>query len=113
MIFKVWEQSVAVLQDANKQWERQAASFWDKTLRHPRTLQNLGTVLTGVSTVKERTDRALEKWWEAWRLPSATDIERLYERMAELDEKLSRIDDRLAEQARREEIRPADKGEAA
>lgn len=71
--------------------EEAAARWWDKTLRHPKTLSGLGLWLDGVSAWKAGWDRALERTWSAWRLPSAYDVERLHERLKELEE---RLDDR-------------------
>ena len=78
-----------------KTLEESAAKWWDRTLRAPRTLTGLGRVLGGASSVKERWDRSLEQAWSAWRLPSALDVERLHERIGELEEHLSELNVQL------------------
>ena len=71
--------------------EEKAASWWDRTLRAPTTLTGLGKTLSGVSLVKERWDRNLETAWGAWRLPSALDVERLHERLGELEDHICEL----------------------
>ncbi|MGE0710311.1 MAG: hypothetical protein AB7N76_13640 [Planctomycetota bacterium] len=80
-----------------KATERAAAKWWDATLRAPRTLESLGSALTGLSGAKERLDRALEQTWSVWRLPTALDVERLHERLGELEEQLAEVSAQLAE----------------
>lgn len=71
-----------------KTWEQSAAKWWDETLRAPQTLSGLGSALSGISSAKERWDRGLEQAWSTWRLPSAMDVERLHERIGELEDQL-------------------------
>jgi hypothetical protein len=75
-----------------KQWEQAASGFWDTTLREPATLDAMRAALLAVCAAKERSDQAVEQLWSQWRLPSATDVERLHERMGDLDERLARIE---------------------
>jgi len=86
--------------------EEKAASWWDQTLRAPRTLTGLGKTLTGVSTVKERWDRNLEQAWGAWRLPSALDVERLHERIGELEDHLCELNLQLEDFNRAAAVTP-------
>lgn len=76
--------------------ERVATRAWDGVLRHPTTLDALGSNLRGVSEVKRRVDRGLELTWAGWRLPSALDVERVHERIGELEEQLIRLERHLA-----------------
>ena len=78
-----------------KEWEKAAATWWDATLRDPKTLEALGTNLNAMCTLKERTDRQLEELWGRYRLPSAADVERLHERLASIEDSLERVEDSL------------------
>jgi hypothetical protein len=77
-------------------WERVATRAWDGVLRHPTTLEGLGANLRGASELKSRWDRGLEQAWAGWRLPSALDVERMHERLGEVEETLLRLERRLA-----------------
>jgi hypothetical protein len=83
------------MQSFTKGCERTAGKWWDGALRQPRTLESMGGWLNGVCTVKERSDQALEEHWARWRLPSATDVERLHERIGDLEQQLARVEDLL------------------
>lgn len=76
--------------------ERVATRAWDGILRHPTTLEALGSNLRGASAVKRRFDRGLEQTWAGWRLPSALDVERVHERLGELEEHVLRLERHLA-----------------
>ncbi len=83
-----------------KSWEEAAGRWWDQTLRAPETLERMRGMLGDVCAAKERSDRALEDTWTAWRLPSAADVERLHERLGDLEDSLGRIESLLAKQAK-------------
>lgn len=92
-----WQKTV---EGFTKDWEQQAAKWWDGTLRDQGTLEQMRAALLAVCAAKERSDHQLEQLWGLWRLPSAADVERLYERQGELEDRLSRIEallERLAE----------------
>tara|TARA_B100000965_G_C19392856_1_gene669779 strand:- start:82 stop:420 length:339 start_codon:yes stop_codon:yes gene_type:complete len=74
-----------------KATEAAAAKWWDATLRAPKTLETMGMALGGLSGAKERMDRTMEQTWSAWRLPTALDVERLHERMGELEEQIAEL----------------------
>lgn len=74
-----------------KDWEQQATRWWDATLREQGTLEAMRKTLEGVCAAKERSDQALEQTWALYRLPSATDIERLNERLGDLEQGLERL----------------------
>lgn len=93
--------------------EEKAASWWDRTLRAPKTLTGLGKTLAGVSTVKERWDRNLEQTWGAWRLPSALDVERLHERIGELEDHLCELNVQLESFNAREQTAAAEPAASA
>lgn len=82
-------------EEMQKAWETSAAKWWDQTLRAPETLDALGKSLGAACAAKERSDQALEQLWSNWRLPSSTDLERLHERVADLDERFGRIESLL------------------
>ncbi len=74
-----------------KEWEQQATRWWDATLREQGTLDLMRRSLEGVCAAKERSDEALEQLWAAYRLPSATDVERLNERLGDIEDRLDRL----------------------
>lgn len=81
--------------------EQAAARWWDRTLRSPKTLGRLGTVLNDACAARERGDRALEDVWNAWRVPSAADAERIHERLGELGAQLDRVESLLSRETTR------------
>lgn len=101
-MFTSWEQAAEgwkqAAEQATKGWEEQAGRWWDETLRDPRTLEGMGKFLSAMCTAKERSDRALEEHWARLRLPSSTDLQRVYERLGEVQAQLDRIEEQLARQ---------------
>ncbi len=94
-----WKQATDTF---TKEWERQAARWWDETLRKPETLQGMGQMLDALCAAKEKSDEAAEQALAALRLPSITDVLRLQERVLDLDARMARIEgllERLAAQA--------------
>jgi hypothetical protein len=75
-----------------------ATRWWDDTLREEKTLGRLHAFLSDLSWAKERSDRALEDVWSAWRVPSAGDLERLNQRLSDLQRQLDRIEGLLESQ---------------
>ena len=92
-MFKQWQETVERM---TKDWEQHAAGWWAEQLQDPKTMERMGDWLNGACEAKERSDRALEEHWGQWRLPSAADVERLYERMGQVRDALERIEDRLS-----------------
>lgn len=94
-----WKQATEAFTKANeaisKEWEQHAARWWDATLRDASTLESMKNALGALCAAKERSDQALEHHWATWRLPSSTDVERLAERLADLDERMARIEEHL------------------
>lgn len=94
-----WKQAAEAFTKMNesmsKEWEQHAARFWDTTLKDASTLDSLKNALTALAAAKEKSDQALEEHWARWRLPSSTDIERLAERISDLDERMARIEEHL------------------
>jgi len=60
----------------------------------------MGDWLGALCTIKERWNTGLEQTWAQWRLPSALDMERLFERIGELEEQIARLEDQLDEAPR-------------
>lgn len=84
-----------MFESITKRMEDRATQWWDDTLRHPKTLTGLGWTLRGVSAWKAACDRWLEMTWSSARLPSALDVERVYERLGELEDQLARMEERI------------------
>lgn len=89
---EAWKQATEAF---TKEWEQQAARWWDTTLRDQGTLEQMRSMLLGVCAAKERSDQALEQVWAAYRLPSATDLERLNERLGDIEDRLGRFEDAI------------------
>jgi hypothetical protein len=85
-----------MMEEFGKAWERVGTRWWDDALRHPQILESNGSKLNAMSGFKERWDRALEQMWSGWRLPSALDVERVYERLGEVEERVARLEETLA-----------------
>ncbi|MCA8920238.1 MAG: hypothetical protein KDD82_00435 [Planctomycetes bacterium] len=81
--------------------EQWAADWWSEHLRKPETLSGMGDMLGAMCTLKERWNKGLEQTWAHWRLPSALDMERLYERLGELEEHIARLEDQLEDAPQR------------
>lgn len=88
-----WKKSA---EEASKVWEQAASRWWDETVRDPKTLEGMGTFLDALCAAKERTDRSLDEHWSRWRLASATDVQRIHERLGEVQAQLDRIESLLA-----------------
>ncbi len=69
--------------------------FWDRALRKPFVLGGVGRYLNGVSGAKARWNRSLEDAWAGWRLPSSLDVERMHERIGELEAHILRLERNL------------------
>lgn len=80
-----------------QEWEKAATAWWDATLRDPKTLGSLGEALNGMCEAKERSDRMVERVWAHWRLPTASDVERIHERLTDLERQLGRVEELLEE----------------
>ncbi|MEZ6188182.1 MAG: hypothetical protein R3F62_24630 [Planctomycetota bacterium] len=85
--------------ESAERWERWASDWWSDHLRKPETLTGMGDMLGAMCTIKERWNKGLEQTWAHWRLPSALDFERLYERIGDLEEQIARLEDQLEETA--------------
>lgn len=89
---EAWKQATEAF---TKEWEQQAARWWDTTLRDQGTLEQMRSMLDNICAAKERSDQTLEQVWAAYRLPSATDIERLNERLGDIEDRLGRFEDAI------------------
>lgn len=87
---KPWEEMNKKSMEAVKDYEQAANAFFQNLSEAPSQLNLVGQTLKTASTVKEQSDRAMEKVLEAMRVPSSADIERLYERLGDID---ARLDD--------------------
>jgi hypothetical protein len=70
--------------------------FWDRALRKPFVLGGMGRSLNGISGVKARWNRSLEDAWAGWRLPSALDVERMHDRIGDLEAHILRLERTLS-----------------
>jgi hypothetical protein len=85
---ETWKQAAEAF---TKEWEKAASTWWDGTLRQESTLEGMRQALLGVCAAKERSDQALEQLWASYRLPSATDLERVHERVGEVEERVDEV----------------------
>ena len=80
-MFDKWQRAT---EELTKSWEEAASGWWDRTLRSPHTLEAMGGMLPAMCSAKERWDQALDEAWSRWRLPSASDVDRIHERIGEI-----------------------------
>lgn len=91
-----WKRSTEAWTGFTKKWEALLGERWQAALRDKALLEKLGGSLSALSFFKERRDRALERFWEECRLPSAADVERVYERLGELQERIDELEEAIA-----------------
>jgi hypothetical protein len=75
-----------------------ATRWWDSSLRSEKTLDRLHRMLDDMSSVKERSEQALDDVYAAWRVPSSGDLERVGERVTAMQRQLDRIEGLLESQ---------------
>lgn len=73
-------------------WEKAATCWWDTMLHDAATLQGMGQAISALSALKERQNRAMEDLWSLVRLPTAADIERLHERLGDIERRLAALE---------------------
>ena len=75
--------------------EALASQALERLVAHPKVIAANGVVLRGLARWKRGVDRGFEQSWESVRLPSALDIDRVYERLGDLEGQLARLERQL------------------
>ncbi len=91
-------------------WEKAAGAWLDVWLKSPAFLKAMGQTLEAQLGLKAQSNRFVDGVLAAWRVPSARDVEALGERIAALEERLSRMEDERAEGAGEAELAGAAAG---
>lgn len=97
MFVKFWQDAMQPWLKMQQNWEKTFNDAYAEYQSRPENLSRVGQFLSTASQLKARHDRMLERALEFWRIPSAADVERLYERMAEANERLALIEDKIDE----------------
>jgi len=74
-------------------WEKAAGAWLDVWLKSPAFLKAMGKTLEAQLGMKSASNRLVDGVLEAWRIPSAKDLEAMGERIAALEQRLAKIDD--------------------
>ena len=74
-----------------KDYENAASAFHESLQSSPSQLNFVGRTLKTMSSTKERFDQSMEKIWASFRLVSATDVERVYERLGAIQDRLETL----------------------
>jgi hypothetical protein len=56
-------------------WEKAATSWFETWSKSPAFLQAMGKTLEAQLGMKSGTDRMVEMWCEAWKVPTQKDVE--------------------------------------
>jgi hypothetical protein len=71
--------------------------FWDRALRNRFVLGGMGRSLNGISGARAWWNRSLEDAYAGWRLPSALDVERMHDRIGDLEAHILRLERALSQ----------------
>lgn len=97
---KAWEKISAPWQKLAKDYEKASGAFFETLQNSPSQLNLVGKSLKTVSKTKARIDSNMEKFWESFRMVSAGDIERVYERLGEIQDRLDQLSESLEADAK-------------
>ncbi|OGO41627.1 MAG: hypothetical protein A2Z04_00990 [Chloroflexi bacterium RBG_16_57_9] len=85
---KIWKQAFDI-------WEKQTADYWDKFLRSPQFLEQMGTSLEQSLQVKTVIDKAVSQTLTNLQLPNKRDQEQILHRLTELSAQVRQLSDRV------------------
>lgn len=94
-MFKTMEKLSAPWQKLAKDYEKASGAFFESLQNSPSQLNLVGKSLKTMSKTKARLDNNMEKFWESFRMVSAADIERVYERLGEIQDRLEELGERI------------------
>jgi len=76
-------------------WEKYTAQYWDQVLRSPLLLEMLGQNLELALGLQSSAAEALERFWQAWGLPSRSAQELALHRLNQLQAQVQRLSRRI------------------
>lgn len=77
-------------------WERAANGWFETWSRSPAFLAVMGKTLEAQLGMKSGADRLVETWLEAWRIPTAKDLESVARNVSELSERVAALEESIA-----------------
>lgn len=80
-------------------WERAANGWFETWSRSPAFLGAMGKTLEAQLGMKSGADRMIETWCEAWRIPTAKDVEALASHVSDLEARVASLEEQLGEPA--------------
>lgn len=95
IMLKTWETISAPWQKLAKDYEKASGAFFETLQNSPSQLNLVGKSLKTMSRTKAHLDSNMEKFWESFRMVSAGDIERVYERLGEIQDRLDQLSETL------------------
>ena len=98
-MFKTLDSFTLPWKKLTKDYEKASSAFLQSLQNSPSQLNLVGQSLKTLSTVKARIDQNLEKFWESFRMVSAADIERVYERLGDIQDRLDELSETLESQS--------------
>ena len=75
-------------------WEK-AANGWFDVVESPAFLQAMGKTMEAQLGMKSGADRMVETWCEAWRIPTAKDMEALSSHVSDLEGRVASLEEQL------------------
>lgn len=91
------EKKNKVVDEMIEKWEETLSIISNKILSNERLLNLIQTIIAKAITAKGRVNKNMEVVLNSLNLPTRKDIQKLYEHIDELDEKISRLLKRLEE----------------
>lgn len=76
-------------------WEKAANGWFETWSKSPAFLQAMGKTMEAQLGMKSGADRMVETWCEAWRIPTAKDMEALSSHVADLESRVASLEEQL------------------
>ncbi|MCX7943990.1 MAG: hypothetical protein N2746_05715 [Deltaproteobacteria bacterium] len=80
-----------VMNEVIERWEETLSQVSNKILSNEKLLNLIQAIITKAMTAKGRVNKNMEVVLNSLNLPTKKDIQKLYEHIDELDEKISRL----------------------
>ncbi len=85
---QLWKQAFDI-------WEKQTADYWDKVLRSPQFLEQMGKSLEQSLAVKTQIDKAVTLALSSLQLPNKRDQEQILHKLTELSTQVRQLSERV------------------
>ena len=74
-------------------WEKAASSWFDAWTKSPAFLQAVGQTMEAQLGMKTQANKMFENVMEAWKIPTARDLESMCDRISAIEERMASIED--------------------